>query len=260
VASLFGLSKLWPFRTPSGTKAEASHQLTVTLRTEGVQYAAVPLLSEWTEKWDFFGTDSATVALLAQMEEMGHVEQLDGGIWLGWEALYQLLNTEDGEPSELLALLKLPDLTDFRPSLSSQGSLEDLDFRITLGEWVNASGEKLAPPPEIMGAVVKIADCQWLLAEPVWRLVREVRQFYTKPIETRSALGNRRTWGAIRRYAQAADAPAILIMAPLPSFRHGCRNPAPWTVTCRLRKCLKKAWWRPLVSHPCDWIPASMPE
>jgi len=207
VASLFGLSKLWPFRTPSGTKAEASHQLTVALRTEGVQYAAVPLLSEWTEKWDCFGTDSATVALLAQMEEMGHVEQLDGGIWLGWEALYQLLNTEDGEPSELLALLKLPDLTDFRPSLSSQGSLEDLDFRITLGEWVNASGEKLAPPPEIMGAVIKIADCQRLLVEPVWRLVREVRQFYTTPLETRSALGNRRTWGAIRRYAQAADAP-----------------------------------------------------
>jgi len=36
-------------------------------------------------------------------------------------------------------------------------------------------------------------------------------------------------------------APAILIMAPLPSFRHGCRNPVPRTVTCRLRKCLKKA-------------------
>ncbi len=27
--------------------------------------------------------------------------------------------------------------------------------------------------------------------------------------------------------------PAILIMAPLPSFRHGCRNPVPRTVTCR---------------------------
>ncbi|MCX7110936.1 MAG: hypothetical protein NTX45_12590 [Proteobacteria bacterium] len=34
---------------------------------------------------------------------------------------------------------------------------------------------------------------------------------------------------------------AILIMAPLPSFRHGCRNPVPRTVTCRLRKYLKKA-------------------
>ncbi len=38
-----------------------------------------------------------------------------------------------------------------------------------------------------------------------------------------------------------APAPAILIIAPLPSFRHGCRNPVPRTVTCRLRKCLKKA-------------------
>jgi hypothetical protein len=24
----------------------------------------------------------------------------------------------------------------------------------------------------------------------------------------------------------------------LPSFRAGCRNPGPWTVTCRLHKCL----------------------
>lgn len=173
MASLLGLGKLWPFRNPSGAKTEATHQLSVSLRAEGVEYASVPFLAGWPERWDCFGDDSATVALLAQMEEMGHVEQLDCAIWLGWEALYQLLDAEEGEPSELLALLKLPDLTDFRPSLSSQGSLEDLDFRITMGEWANASGEKLASPPEIIGAVIRLADRQWLLTEPAWRLVRD---------------------------------------------------------------------------------------
>ena len=41
-----------------------------------------------------------------------------------------------------------------------------------------------------------------------------------------------------------------------PSFRHGCRNPEPWTVTCRLHKCLIQVSCQPLGSHPCDWIPA----
>jgi len=44
--------------------------------------------------------------------------------------------------------------------------------------------------------------------------------------------------------------------AKTPSFRHGCRNPVPWTVTCRLHKCLIQVSCQPLGSHPCDWIPA----
>ncbi len=39
-----------------------------------------------------------------------------------------------------------------------------------------------------------------------------------------------------------------------------CRNPVPWTVSCRLRKRLIKRCELTQVSRPCDWIPASRQE
>ena len=40
----------------------------------------------------------------------------------------------------------------------------------------------------------------------------------------------------------------------VPSFRHGCRNPVPWTVTWLLHRCLIERKYQPIVSHPCVWI------
>jgi len=66
-----------------------------------------------------------------------------------------------------------------------------------------------------------------------------VRQEFVE-LGLEAALYRRKPTGRQYRKLDGVQA-AILIMAPLPSFRHGCRNPVPRTVTCRLRKCLKKA-------------------
>ncbi len=114
---------------------------------------------------------------------------------------------EAANASELLRLLKLPELTDFRPRLASQGSLEDLDFRITLSEWGNLQGNKLTTAPDIIGAIIQSQNQYFLLTETVWRLVREVRAFYATSKENRSPQSNRQSWSLIRRYACSAQVP-----------------------------------------------------
>jgi hypothetical protein len=56
------------------------------------------------------------------------------------------------------------------------------------------------------------------------------------------------------------DAPAILILAKTPSFRHGLPESSAMDGNFSMRKCLIKYGWQVLVSHPRDWIPASRQE
>jgi hypothetical protein len=203
------LNKLWVFKTRpqqiGGT--EPSHHLTIRFENDGVYYGVEPELADWPNQWQCFGQDSASISLLNQLEELGHVQPLDNRLFLKWDSFYQLLANEADNLDELLSLLKLPEFTDCRPSLASQGSLEDLDFRITLSDWVNTQGHKLVTPPDVTGAVIQWQNQCFLLVEAVWRLVCEVRLFYTMPKENRTPLTNRQSWSLIRRYACAAQVP-----------------------------------------------------
>lgn len=209
MASLTRLNKLWPFRTghQQSVADQPSHQLTTLFENEGIYYGVEPELNDWPSQWHCFGKDSASISLLNQIEELGHVKPLGNQLFLEWESLYQLLADEEGDASELLTLLKLPEFTWFRPSLVSQGSLEDLDFRITLSAWIDPQGNKLLTPPEVTGAVIHWQNQQFLLEEAVWRLVREVRTFYAISHENRSPQSNRQSWSLIRRYACSAHVP-----------------------------------------------------
>ena len=197
---------------------KASHQLKIRFERDGVYYRVEPELADWPNQWQSFGQDSASISLLNQLEELGHITPLDDQIFLNWDSLYQLLADEAANSSELLSLLKLPEFTDFRPSLTSQNSLEDLDFRITLSDWSNAHGHKLLTPPVVTGAVIQWQNQRFLLAEAVWRLVREVRAFYALSKENRSPQTNRKSWSLIRRYACSAHLP----MADFYSGRSYC--------------------------------------
>ncbi|MGZ8192278.1 MAG: DEAD/DEAH box helicase [Methylobacter sp.] len=204
-----GLSKFWSFKTrhQQAVITEASHQLTVRFENDGAYYGVEPELADWANQWQCFGQDSANINFLNQIEELGHVKLIDNQLFLGWDSLYQLLADEAGSSDELLTLLKLPEFTDFRPCLTSQGSLEDVGFRITLGDWVNLQGNKLVTAPEVTGAVIQWQEQCFLLPEAVWRLVREVRAFYVMPKQNRSPQTNRQSWSLIRRYASAAPVP-----------------------------------------------------
>lgn len=115
------LNKIWPFkaRHQQTVATEPSHHLTVSFENEGVYYGVEPELADWPNQWQCFGQDSASISLLNQLEELGHVTSLDDQIFLNWDSLYQLLADEAGNSGELLSLLKLPECTDFRPSLAS---------------------------------------------------------------------------------------------------------------------------------------------
>jgi len=74
---------------------------------------------------------------------------------------------------------------------------------------------------------------------------------------------------SVVKMPDSGDLPAFNIMdmdtspakPKMPSFRPGCRNPEPWMVIFRLRKCLIQVTWQPVVSHPwtLDFcIPAEM--
>lgn len=202
--------KLWSFNARHHqTVTEPSHHLTIRFKNDGVYYGVVPELADWPNQWHCFGQDSGSISLLNQIEELGHLVPLENQLFLSWDSLYQLLADEAGNSSELLTLLKLPELTDLRPSLASQGSLEDLDFRITLSDWISPLGNKLQIAPEVTGAVIQYQDHQSLLPEAVWRLVSEVRTFYSLTQESRTPQVNRQSWSLIRRYACSAKVPMV---------------------------------------------------
>jgi len=171
-------NKLWSFKARhQQIVTEPSHYLTIRFKNDGIYYGVEPELADWPNQWQCFGQDSASISLLNQIEELGHLDPLENQLFLSWDSLYQLLGDQADSSNELLKLLKLPEFSDLRPSLASQGSLEDLDFRITLSDWISPLGNKLQIAPEVTGAVIQYQDHQSLLPEAVWRLVSEVRTF-----------------------------------------------------------------------------------
>ena len=204
------LERIWPFNR-SGTAIEsARYNLNRSWNNDGISYQSSPDLDDWVEHWAEFGDDSASVALLAQCEELGFAERFENVLLISWHSLYALLADETGgepDPNIILQLLRLPSLTDLRPALHSQGSLEDLEFRITLGSWSHPSGMRLSQPPLLNGAIIHSEEGERLVRQPVWSLVESVRQFYLLTASERSSESNRRSWGKIRRHALAAGAP-----------------------------------------------------
>lgn len=233
-------ARIWPFRPSGEGPATAGFRLRYTWGSQGVTYWADPYLPDWPERWAEFGEDSGSVALLVQAEELGHVEHDASTLRLSWPALFTLLAAEaQGETAgnELLTLLKLPTQTDLRPALSSQGSLEDAEFRITLGAWTHPSGVRLLDAPNLNGAIITSPEGERLLTEPVWRLVQAVGQFYGLTAAERSPDINRRSWGLIRRLALTASVPLTdflqhtVVLTPetlsltlIPSRDHGSRT------------------------------------
>jgi len=209
VVGITKLKTLWPFgkfALESGL-IESSHQLVTNFTHDGIYYGAEPEFNDWTNQWQCFGENANNISLLNQIEELGYLTSIEQRLFLSWELLYKLLAEESADTNDLLLLLKLPGFTEYRPSLSSQGSLEDLDFRITLGEWADLQGNRLSIAPEINGAIIQSEGHAYLLAESVWRLVREVRAFYTLSKEKRSPQANRKAWSLIRLHACSAKVP-----------------------------------------------------
>jgi hypothetical protein len=137
---------------------------------------------------------------LEQVEEEGFAVRTADGYLFEWEALYRLL----AHPAYADAgdLLVLPKTRQPEPELSSQGSLEDHDFRIAIGDW-RLDGQTLRDT-NLAGGILRYAQGEVLLTENLWRLTDAVRQFAGRSREEQNGAANRQSWGRIRSLAIAA--------------------------------------------------------
>lgn len=194
-------------RGAKDTTSEQPLELQLQLSPDGATYNSLPAVENWIERLDLFAEDAFAVALLSQLEEMGVLDRAGESVLLSWEGLYRYLEANEEATDALLATLKLPNLANVRPSLSSVGSLEDRDFRVTLGAWVDQDGGEIKTPPRITGAVASFGSSSVLLPESVWKLVTEVSRFYQTPPERKEGKSNRQAWARMREHAVNAGAP-----------------------------------------------------
>ena len=127
---------LSPFsRNSEKSSREQPLELELQVSHQGAIYRSSPNLENWIERLDLFGEDAFAVALLSQLDEIGLIERFDDTAVLTWGALYRYLEENSDATESLLSNLKLPQMKNIRPSLNSSGSLEDKDFKVTLGTW-----------------------------------------------------------------------------------------------------------------------------
>lgn len=190
-------------QSPSGDVSSPSdNRLTLTISNEGVTFLPATSIPEWLYNPLQFGRSSETVSFLGQIEERGFAEFDGNAILLSWDSYYRLLPECDAD--ELNSLLSLPKERKLRPSIQSQGALEDPDFRVVLGDWFDERDIALTVPPNFVGGLAKLGSEECVVPEAVWRLVSSIKHINTAT--GRSGLENRRLWSDIRIHAQAADA------------------------------------------------------
>lgn len=168
----------------------------------GIVFSAIP--AGWLIASHRHGEQNEKVALLAQLAEEGFAEPDGDALRLPWDALYQLLASDDYQAS--VSLLSLPPLEAWRPKLESRGGLTDASFSILLAGWIDSNNCPVQGNAEINGAVLKCGQREILLPEAAWQTVRALTDFHHRPQEQRSADSNRHAWATIRRHALAANA------------------------------------------------------
>ncbi len=143
-----------------------------------------------------------TGSLQEQLIDDGYAATTARGTEIPWESVFAL--REDPNYATSFHLLHLPPETPLTWRLTSQNSLTDQKFAITLaggmehGKPVTLQGRK--------GAVVQIGGALRLLSRPSWRLAHLVGRFNGRAPADRNENFHRRQWGTIRRAALEAKA------------------------------------------------------
>ena len=142
-------------------------------------------------------------SVLAQWEDEGFAAR-DGDAWfVGWDALYEML--DGGAYDDVRSAAGIPDTVGVVPRLSSAGSLTDATFSISIAGWYTSNGAPV-DAASIIGAYFEAEDQHGLLAKPVWEVLRLVQNFGQRPAEERDGRSQRLAWGRIRRAALKAGA------------------------------------------------------
>ena len=169
---------------------------------------------QWHRSWSAHGlvislvgpgshlSDPLLPAYLAQLQDDGYAVASGTEIEIGWDALYEALQSPGY--SDLPLVFELPAWTATRPVLHSSNSLTDSDFSIAIAGWQGYGGSIL--DFSTVGPVLTKDDALELMKPAHWQLFREVIGFARRSPEERSDLVHRQAWGRIRKLAAAADA------------------------------------------------------
>ena len=185
----FGFFKRKQQGTLPTTQTVEEHY-TFTFNEVGVLY---PYLGQPKTELDFYWQD---------LEQEGFADLTGQNYTLAWDEFYQLHTDE--EHQTMLKQLKIPQTTDLRPMIRSEGALSDSDFKISLAGWCDAQGISNKTRPSRQGAILTIDRQHYLLPKTVWELTEKIRDF--SRLAEKNKRDNERYWGQIRRLAQKSHA------------------------------------------------------
>jgi hypothetical protein len=74
------MNMLRRFRRVNKNVEPAQYVLTQSWNEAGISYQPSPNFHDWLENWSEFGADSASVAFLAQCEELGFAERIENDL------------------------------------------------------------------------------------------------------------------------------------------------------------------------------------
>ena len=190
---------------PAGNTSDS---ITCTWNQQGISYQAVTARHDWLVDARRFGTDSELALLLGQLLEEGYAQDLGESVSLAWQDFYRMVQANEfgNEFGASMATLKLPPQQNWRPILSSKGSLTDPDFAVSIAGWLDPHAQRLQGNPSIKGAVIRVGQRVAILPESAWHVVSSVTDLWARPSNQCDADSNRRAWAAIRAHATRAGA------------------------------------------------------
>ena len=198
----------WPFSAYNKARASFDgdyHPLSITSNQHGVVYSFEPDKSgNWLANPMAFGAQSELVSLLSQIEEEGFARWHDQELILPWAAFYELTCSQDFQSS--IGLLGLPNIENWRPLLSSHGSLSDQDFSVIISGWLDSLDRPVRGNVTLSGAQLSHGQTKILLSQAAWETVEAVTSFHQRDSQQRNLEANKLAWAVIRRAALRANA------------------------------------------------------
>lgn len=140
---------------------------------------------------------------LAQLVTEGLAKFNTDGLLILWQNVYQIL--EDETHSGLAESLQLPAIsTDIMPVLDTNGTLSDTTFTLFISGW--RQEDKLLRNSQLIGAVLRTNDGNYLIPSKAWQLHQAIQTFANRTLAECTQPQQEMSWGRLRTLATQANA------------------------------------------------------
>ncbi len=194
-----------PFKRKEEEPRTGGGSIELAWDASGLSFAMNPARDGWLFDGEALsGMHGERALLLGQLVDEGFARWSGSVAHLAWDDFFKLSTSP--EHAGGLSLLGAPPIEDWKPALSSRGTLTDADFNVLISSWTDPEGSSPRGNVVITGAVIAAGQRRSVLPEATWQTVRAVAQLRELPGGERDADSIRRAWSKIRRHAQEAGA------------------------------------------------------